>query len=108
MSLIQQIGVALAYARATHSDKALRKRRRVWHKKQALANPGRYYGDIGTIHNTTELDVCLNKQGDVVQVWFRCQALPFNVSASRDREPIPDNELPLLTGVEVRDKAQVI
>lgn len=36
----------------------------------------RFYGDGGTIHNTTYLDI-ETKDGKVVAVWFRCQTLPF-------------------------------
>lgn len=48
-----------------------------WDVKQALAKPGRYYGDGGTIHGSTELDVETDDIGNVVAVWFRCQMLPF-------------------------------
>ncbi len=36
----------------------------------------RFYGDGGTIHSTTHLDI-ETRNGEVVAVWFRCQTLPF-------------------------------
>jgi hypothetical protein len=41
--------------------------------------PGRrfHYGDEGTIHQTGELNVEVDKHGRVVAVWFRCAMLPF-------------------------------
>ncbi len=36
----------------------------------------RFYGDGGTIHSTTHLDI-ETRNGKVVAVWFRCQTLPF-------------------------------
>jgi len=72
-----------------------------WALKQALAHPGRYYGDGGTIHGTNHVDVCLDRNGYVVQVWFRCQMLPFSVGYDTDREY--HNPEIRLTGVEVID-----
>lgn len=42
-------------------------------KKAEILN----YGDNRTIHGTTKLDVELDKKGNVVSIWFRCMALPF-------------------------------
>ncbi len=36
----------------------------------------RFYGDGGTIHGTTHVDV-ETRGGKVVAVWFRCAAIPF-------------------------------
>jgi hypothetical protein len=47
-----------------------------WKIKQATAGESTYYGDGGTIHSTTWLDV-ETFQGTVVAVWFRCRSLPF-------------------------------
>lgn len=79
-----------------------------WDQKQALARPSRYYGDGGTIHASTDLDV--ETFGDtVVAAWFRCQRLPFRqVPVQIDRASamaVSSNELPRLTGVEVLDRA---
>lgn len=35
------------------------------------------YGDNRTIHGTTYLHVETDNHGNVVAVWFRCRALPF-------------------------------
>jgi hypothetical protein len=75
-----------------------------WRKKQKLAAPGRYYGNGGTVHPGSQLDVEIHN-GHVVAVWFRCQALPFqqvDVDAFRaaEMEHVP---APQLTGVEVLD-----
>ena len=37
----------------------------------------RVYGHNGTIHGTTDVNVELDKKGNVLSVWFRCQPLPF-------------------------------
>jgi hypothetical protein len=74
--------------------------------KQSLARADgrRYYGDGGTIHGTTHLDVCTDEDGNVLQVWFRCQLLPFKVHRSTDRTR--ENPLDIkITGVEVADHA---
>lgn len=43
---------------------------------QKMLAPYRFYGDGGTIHGTTHLDV-ETRNGEVVAVWFRCSLLPF-------------------------------
>lgn len=51
---------------------------RDWRRRQAeFARTGtQYYGDGGTIHQNSSLDVETHN-GKVVAVWFRCLALPF-------------------------------
>ena len=47
------------------------------------------YGHDGTIHGIQHLNVELDKNGQVVSVWFRCMALPFDqtiVESSRAKE----------------------
>lgn len=40
-----------------------------------------HYGDTGTTHATTHVDVEVDRRtGEVVACWFRCLALPFEVS----------------------------
>lgn len=80
-----------------------------WFEKQRLAAPSRYYGDGGTVHQSTELAVETH-HGTVVAVWFRCQPLPFlqhEVDAERatemERLAFDHTSLPRLTGVEVLD-----
>jgi hypothetical protein len=38
------------------------------------------YGNNGTIHRTQKLNVEIDKRGGVVSIWFRCCALPFDVT----------------------------
>lgn len=74
---------------------------RTFAAKQDLAAPSRYYGDGGTIHGTGHVDVLVNKDGVVAQVWFRCQQLPFKVTyGANERVDMPRARL---TGVEIRD-----
>lgn len=72
--------------------------------KQVLADPDRYYGDGGTIHGTTHLDVEM-QDGKVVAVWFRCQVLPFRVfdRTREDRYGEEDFSPGQITGVVIRD-----
>lgn len=68
----------------------------------------RYYGGEATIHNTNNLDVEVDRYGNVVSVWFRCQRLPFKqvkVDANRALEMRALGHSPVveLHGVEVRD-----
>jgi hypothetical protein len=76
-----------------------------WAFKQELASPSRYYGDGGTIHNTTTLDIDTDKDGNVIAVWFRCQLLAFNQVRCDDRrtEDLRGVQGARLSGVEVCD-----
>lgn len=78
-----------------------------WAAKQALAHPSRYYGEGGTLHGTTELDVETDAVGRVVAVWYRCQMLPFRQRTVDDERSIEmDKGYPVpveITGVEVLD-----
>lgn len=71
----------------------------------------RYYGDGGTIHHTTNINVELYK-GKVVGVWFRCQYLPFThteVDIVRSLELNHMYEVqpaPEIHGVEVKDRTR--
>ena len=70
--------------------------------------PARFYGDGGTIHDTGALDVEVDKKGNVVAVWFRCQMLPFrqeDVDKHRAKDMRGITGLPKLTGVVVRDQS---
>lgn len=79
----------------------------VYAGKQALAAPSRYYGDGGTWHTTTHLDVEVDESGRVVAVWYRCQMLPFKQRTVGDERAIEMDEAGAmsvkLTGVEVLD-----
>ncbi len=61
-----------------------------WWEAVRAALPGgyRFYGDGGTIHGSTRLDVETH-HGHVVAVWFRCSTVPFHqveVDAHRANE----------------------
>jgi hypothetical protein len=85
------------------------KKKTPWQQKQELASPARYYGNGGTIHHSGTIDIDVDTNGNVVEVWFRCLTLPFRVSFLDERggrEPIGygstnNNERPFITGVEV-------
>lgn len=51
--------------------------RRPDHDGPCAAYRRRFYGGGGTIHRSTELDVGVDREGNVVAVWYRCQSLPF-------------------------------
>ena len=48
-----------------------------------------FYGGDGTWHSTGTVDVQLNKDGDVVAVWFRCRMLPFTQSTKYTADSVP-------------------
>lgn len=48
-----------------------------------------FYGGDKTWHNTGTVDVQLNKDGDVVAVWFRCRMLPFTQSSRYTADELP-------------------
>ena len=72
----------------------------------ARADGNHYYGDGGTIHGSTELNVEIDgKTGEVTAVWFRCLNLPFKVW-SRGSDPARINpEGMQIRGIEYRDSA---
>ena len=44
------------------------------------------YGHGDTIHATQKLNIEVDEKGNVVSVWFRCCALPFDVTVvGKDR-----------------------
>ena len=43
------------------------------------------YGGNETIHQTGQVNVEVNQNGEVVSVWFRCMPLPFTESVVDDR-----------------------
>jgi hypothetical protein len=45
---------------------------------------GRLYGGDGTIHQTSEVNVELDKNGKVVSVWYRCQLIAFTQNVVDD------------------------
>jgi hypothetical protein len=78
-------------------------RARLWHQKQNLAAPSRYYGNGGTIHHEGRVDIGVNSHGRVEAVWFRCQMLPFKQYDSDESGAGKGNPGCVLTGVEILD-----
>jgi hypothetical protein len=69
----------------------------------ARESGNRYYGDGGTLHGTTHLDVELDAvTGEVRAVWFRCQQLPFKTSCTTGKETL--NPKIGIVGVEVKEQ----
>lgn len=68
----------------------------------------RFYGDGGTIHGTTHVDV-ETRDGHVIAVWFRCTALPFiETAVDSDRalemkRMYTDHRMPEVHGLQLRD-----
>ena len=70
----------------------------------ALPENTSFYGDGGTIHDNTALDVEVH-DGKVVAVWFRCATVPFkqhDVDERRVREMAGHTSAPL-AGLVFRD-----
>lgn len=71
----------------------------------------RVYGHDKTIHQNESLDVEVDKDGNVVAVWFRCQPLPFRQSdatdsrASEMRRMYGDDLGDRLVAVTIRDRS---
>jgi hypothetical protein len=65
----------------------------------------RTYGFGQTIHGTGHVDVEIDRNGDVVAVWFRCMPLPFEQStadkqrASEMRRMYEHGQLPAIEAV---------
>lgn len=68
------------------------------------------YGHDKTIHRTELLNIEVDKDGNVVSVWFRCMALPFSVSIADDnraesmRRMYTEDNIKPLVAVEVKDE----
>lgn len=68
----------------------------------------RHYGDEGTIHRTGEVNVELDRSGQVVAVWFRCAMLPFtqhvvDEQRAQDMRRHPVTKLPRITAIDFVD-----
>lgn len=64
------------------------------------------YGHERTIHGTSLVNVVLDEQGKVTEVWFRCLQLPFDVSLEGTGKALygkPDFGPPI-KAVEVDDR----
>lgn len=71
----------------------------------------RYYGGAGTFHSNGEVNVELDKAGNVVAVWFRCQPLRFTQHVVEEHRAEEMNNMysggwavPSLDAVVIRDK----
>ncbi|SRR6266568_1811685 len=98
---------------ARHALYAGGKWRRLWRKRSRAAKAGddRYYGDGGTIHASSTIDIEVDPYGRVVAAWFRCQQLPFEASQvtwerTREMDRAFENitERLQLTGVIIHDR----
>jgi hypothetical protein len=70
----------------------------------AAANGNHYYGDGGTIHDSTDLAIEIDAMsGAVTAVWFRCKTLPFRVWV-RGPEAYHSNPEIEIHGIEWSDK----
>lgn len=68
----------------------------------SIPDRGRRYGGAQTIHNTGTVDVVLDDDGHVIEVWFRCQMLAFRVSQPKGR-PAYEGAGARLVAVELED-----
>lgn len=66
------------------------------------------YGRENTIHRTKLLNIEVDKKtGEVISVWFRCMALPFNVTkadkerADEMRRMYKENKPIQINGIEI-------
>jgi hypothetical protein len=87
---------------------------RPWRRRQKefIKTGTRYYGDGGTIHFTTHVDVEIAPTGQVVAVWFRCQHLPFKMRKIDERRAAEMREMYTdfkseLHGVEIKDASRI-
>lgn len=53
-------------------------------RRRRLETPGTFYGGTGTIHRTGEVNVEVDRNGEVVSVWYRCAMLPFTQTVVGD------------------------
>jgi hypothetical protein len=68
------------------------------------------YGRENTIHHTKLLNIETdNKTGEVVSVWFRCMALPFDVTevdkerANEMRKAYKENKIMNINAIEFEE-----
>ena len=70
-----------------------------------------YYGDGGTIHASSDINVELDDQGRVVSVWFRCCPLQFtqtvvDTNRAQDmRAMYQRNDFAGLHGLEIKRRS---
>ena len=76
-----------------------------------MSEETRFYGRDGTIHRTEQLHIELDPEdGEVVAVWFRCQALPFTLTTTTEKRSLElkdmyrDHPMPAIVGVTLKDK----
>ena len=68
------------------------------------------YGRNNTIHHTKLLNIEMDKRtGEVVSVWFRCMALPFDVTkvdrerANEMRTAYKEQGVPQINAIEIEE-----
>lgn len=62
----------------------------------------KFYGDGGTLHSGTRLDIEMDDEGNVCSVWFRCRTLPFRVYRRSGESPSRDNPDIEIHGIELK------
>jgi len=72
--------------------------------KRKTVEDENFYGGDGTIHSTGTVDVQLNKDGDVVAVWFRCRMLPFTQSTKYTTDSLPRQGPGSIKGIVFEDE----
>lgn len=75
-----------------------------YRKPKKVEDDKNFYGGDKTIHQTGHVDVQLNKHGQVVAVWFRCQMLPFKESREYTRDSEPQHVEGSIKGVVFEDE----
>lgn len=69
------------------------------------------YGRDNTIHHTKLLNIEIDERtGEVVSVWFRCMALPFDVTkvnkerSEEMRRAYKEQGVPQINAIEIEEK----
>jgi hypothetical protein len=70
---------------------------------EGMPDRGRRYGGAQTLHNTGTIDVVLDENGRITEVWFRCQMLAFRVSKPKGHEAYRDDTGMHLVAIETAD-----
>ena len=87
----------------------MRQCRLCWYQDRNKSSvPGRFYGHTGTFHSSEVIDIVqAESDGTVMEVWFRCQPLPFRTSLRKTPEfkgqPIGSQAPCRIVGVQVID-----
>ena len=71
------------------------------------------YGHNNTIHRTKQLNIEVDERtGEIVSVWFRCMALPFDVNrvekqrVNEMKSMYQENNIPRINAIEVEQEEE--